>query len=166
MCFGICKWIIHLWVFATDICMSVCACGFVNPLYLEIVSILQGEALSLQPDSFALFSHDAVDALVVVIVVGGEVRREQDTFWALWGCSTLSYRKMTQGLKRGSFKITAFLAVSVSSLKIWVLFGKKCGHCSQEMGLKFLWKQYSFYIILLLPVIWQQTLFVQNKSKS
>lgn len=63
--------------------MSVCACVFVNPLYLEIVSILQREALSLQPDSFALFSHDAVDALVVVIVVGGEVRREQNTFWAL-----------------------------------------------------------------------------------
>lgn len=56
-----------------------CVC----PPYLEIVSILQREALSFQHDSFALFSHDAVDALVVVIVVGGEVRREQNTFWAL-----------------------------------------------------------------------------------
>lgn len=63
--------------FALHTCVCVC------PPYLEIVSILQREALSFQPDSFALFSHDAVDALVVVIVVGGEVRREQNTFWAL-----------------------------------------------------------------------------------
>lgn len=60
-----------------------CVCVCVRLPYLEIVSILQREALSLQPDSFALFSHDVVDALVVVIVVGGEMRREQNTFWAL-----------------------------------------------------------------------------------
>lgn len=52
-------------------------------LYLEIVSVSQREALGLQPDPFALLGGDAVDALVVVIVVGGEVRREQDTFGAL-----------------------------------------------------------------------------------
>lgn len=55
----------------------VCVCA-----YLKVVSILQWEALSFQPDSFALFGSDAVDALVVVIVVGGEVRREQNAFWS------------------------------------------------------------------------------------
>lgn len=49
-------------------------------VYLEIVSIVQREAIGLQSDSFALFSGDAVDALVVVIVVGGEVWREENTF--------------------------------------------------------------------------------------
>lgn len=49
-------------------------------VYLEIVSVVQREAIGLQSDSFALFSGDAVDALVVVIVVGGEVWREENTF--------------------------------------------------------------------------------------
>lgn len=55
----------------------ICVCV---SMYLEIVSIVQREAIGLQSDSFALFSGDAVDALVVVIVVGGEVWREENTF--------------------------------------------------------------------------------------
>lgn len=77
-------------------CGLVCVCVS----YLEIVSILQGEALSLQPDSFALFSHDAVDALVVVVVVGGEVWREQDALWALRGRSTLRYGETARGFQK------------------------------------------------------------------
>lgn len=49
-------------------------------IYREIVSILQREALCCQPDSFALFSGDTVDALMVVIIVGGEVRGEENAF--------------------------------------------------------------------------------------
>lgn len=82
----------------------ICVCA-----YLKVVSILQWEALSFQPDSFALFSSDAVDALVVVIVVGGEVRREQNAFWSKWGGSTLRYSKTAQGAGTAQIKITAFL---------------------------------------------------------
>lgn len=50
--------------------------------YLEIVSILQQEALGFQPDSFALFGSDAIDALMVVIVVRRKVWRKEDAFWS------------------------------------------------------------------------------------
>lgn len=59
----------------------LCVCVCTNTC-LEMVSILQQEALSFQPDSFALFSGDAVNALVVIIVVGREIRRQENTFWS------------------------------------------------------------------------------------
>lgn len=79
----------------------VCACA-----YLEIVSILQGEALSSQPDSFALFSGDAIDTLVVVIIVWWKVGRKENAFRSQWGGSTLRCSKKVKRARTVWIKIT------------------------------------------------------------
>lgn len=79
--------------------VCVCECVLHANTYLQIVSILQGEALSHQPDAFACLGGDAVDALVAVVVVGREVWREQDALCSNWGGPTLRWRE--EGQTRG-----------------------------------------------------------------
>lgn len=81
--------------------------------HLQVVSILQQEALWFQPDPFALFSGDAVNALVVVVVVGGKVGRQENPFWSNRGGSALGYIKRGKGRnKRGKHESTVYSTFS------------------------------------------------------